>query len=326
MTLFSIGSLLVAFAGIAGVSAKSTHELSFFVLGDWGRQGTWNQSQVALLMGRKAAHLHPRFVISTGDNMYPNGLNSTSDPLFFQSFSSVYSAKGLQVPWHTVLGNHGYGDGFEYCQNDASSPCARGPLHLLSADLTARDWRWHCERSYTEVYLGGLVEFFFVDTSPFILDYRNKSWAKYNGGILEQSWELQLKEVEARLASSSAVWKIMVGHHPPRSNGAHGNNTEIMQHLEPLMVRYEVAAYFAGHDHNLEHLQLKENGLNIFVSGGGSDCDRGFDTDIDSKYQYPNQGFAAATVSSKELKVSYYTLDSGMNAAYTATILAPSGK
>ena len=97
-----------------------------------------------------------------------------------------------------------------------------------------------------------------------------------------------------------------------------------MQHLEPLMERYGVSAYFAGHDHNLEHLQL-ENGLHIFVSGGGSDCDRGFLTDVDAKYQYKDQGFAAATISShKELKVSFYTLKSGMNAAYTATILPPS--
>jgi tartrate-resistant acid phosphatase type 5 len=295
----------------------------FIAFADYGRQGTWNQTQVATLMGKKASHLRPRFVISTGDNMYPNGLNSTSDPLFFKSFSSVYKAKGLQVPWHAVLGNHGYGDGFEYCENDATSPCARGPMHLLSTELTARDWRWHCERSYTKRYLGGLVEFFFVDTSPFILDYRNRSWAKYEGGILQQNWELQLKEVEARVASSKALWKIMVGHHPPRSNGVHGNNTEIMQHLEPLLVKYGMSAYFAGHDHNLEHLQL-ENGLNIFVSGGGSDCDRGFDMDVNSKYQYANQGFASATVTEKELIVSFYTLESGMNAAYTATILLPS--
>ena len=32
----------------------------------------------------------------------------------------------------------------------------------------------------------------------------------------------------------------MVGHHPPRSNGHHGNNSELMQHLEPLLLRYGV--------------------------------------------------------------------------------------
>ena len=39
------------------------------------------------------------------------------------------------------------------------------------------------------------------------------------GGILSQSWEAQLLELEARLAASSARTKLVVGHHPVRSNG-----------------------------------------------------------------------------------------------------------
>ena len=37
------------------------------------------------------------------------------------------------------------------------------------------------------------------------------------GGILSQSWEAQLLELEARLAASSAHMKLVVGHHPVRS-------------------------------------------------------------------------------------------------------------
>lgn len=37
------------------------------------------------------------------------------------------------------------------------------------------------------------------------------------GGILSQSWEAQLLELEARLAASSAHMKLLVGHHPVRS-------------------------------------------------------------------------------------------------------------
>ncbi len=324
LALFSVGTISVAFAGISsGWTGASSSSISFFVLGDYGRQGTWNQTQVAMLMGEQAAHLSPQFVIATGDNFYPNGLNSTEDSLFYQSFQSVYTHKSLQVPFHTVLGNHDYGDGFEYCENDASSPCERGPLHILSARLTERDSRWHCERSYTESYLDGLVEFFFIDTSPFIVDYFNRSWAKYSGGIIEQDFELQLKEIETRLTSSTALWKIVVGHHPPRSNGVHGNNSEIMHNIEPLMEKHQVSAYFAGHDHNLEHIYVKEKRLNIFISGGGSDCDRGFDTNADANYQYKDQGFLAGTVSDKEFKVSFYTLKSKINPAYTVTLLPP---
>ena len=319
-TVFLVSAtLLLLFAGV-GTVVGAKPQLSFFVIGDWGRQGTWNQSQVAILMGSKASTLRPSFVISTGDNMYPNGLNSTDDPLFAQSFSSVYVAPSLQVPWYAVLGNHDWGDGYEYCVNDATVPCARGPKYQLGAELPERDWRWNCERSYTKRFLDDVVEIFFVDTSTFISAYRNVSWAKYDGGILQQNWELQLKEIESRLAASKALWKIMVGHHPPRSNGNHGNNSDIMQHLEPLMQRYGVKVFFEGHDHNLEHLHLLDKDLHIFVSGGGSDCDRGFSTTVQSKYQFPSSGFAAATVTEDYLEVSFYNLEAGNKASYTSRL------
>jgi len=76
-------------------------------VGDWGREGTTNQSAVAELMGDVSLRARPDFVISAGDNFYPNGLNSTQDALFTKSFISVYTASGLQVPWYAVLGNHG---------------------------------------------------------------------------------------------------------------------------------------------------------------------------------------------------------------------------
>ena len=37
------------------------------------------------------------------------------------------------------------------------------------------------------------------------------------GGILQQSWQAQLLELEARLARSAAAWKLVVGHHPARA-------------------------------------------------------------------------------------------------------------
>ena len=62
---------------------------------------------VAQLMGHVGTLTMPEFVVSTGDNFYPNGLNSTADSLFNKSFASVYTAMSLQLPWYAVLGNHG---------------------------------------------------------------------------------------------------------------------------------------------------------------------------------------------------------------------------
>ena len=42
-------------------------------IGDFGRRGLFNQSEVARLLAIKAADMDPDFIISVGDNMYPSG-------------------------------------------------------------------------------------------------------------------------------------------------------------------------------------------------------------------------------------------------------------
>lgn len=52
---------------------------------------------------------------------------------------------------------------------------------------------------------------------------------------MEQDWQQQLEDFEQKLMASRAMWKIVFGHHPPRSNGHHNNTVEMMQHVEPLL-------------------------------------------------------------------------------------------
>jgi len=40
--------------------------------------------------------------------------------------------------------------------------------------------------------------------------------------------------------------------------------------LVPLFKEHSVAAYFCGHDHDLQHLQLANVSTQLFVSGAGS--------------------------------------------------------
>jgi hypothetical protein len=55
-----------------------------------------------------------------------------------------------------------------------------------------------------------------------------------------------------------------------KSSGlAHGNQPEIIQHVLPILEKHHVQAYFAGHDHDLEHLKLGH--LHLIVSGAGSE-------------------------------------------------------
>ncbi|CAI5998114.1 unnamed protein product [Closterium sp. NIES-64] len=103
--------------------ADAQSQLSFLVVGDWGRNGDYNQSIVAESMGEVAAAIdssfvvastgdtfyddgmqdivqYSSFVVSTGDNFYDDGLQDINDPNFASSFSEIYQAPSLQTQWY----------------------------------------------------------------------------------------------------------------------------------------------------------------------------------------------------------------------------------
>ncbi len=55
-------------------------------------------------MGIVAKKFKPEFIVSTGDNIYPNGVRSTRDHNWIASFENIYTAQSLQTDWYVVLG------------------------------------------------------------------------------------------------------------------------------------------------------------------------------------------------------------------------------
>lgn len=286
----------------------------FLVLGDWGREGRFNQSEVAAAMSRKAGAMRVDFVVSTGDNFYPHGLSSPSDPAFLRSFSSIYYQRSLQVPWHSVLGNHDYGQSKSPDSPDCGKwdpDCFFSPLHQLDARLAARDPRWHCERSFQLTLAGGRVDMFFIDTTPLMTDYEAVVWRSNRGGLGEQSWEGEMRELEGRLARSRAPWKLVVGHHPIRTNHrAWHIYPEMRDRLEPLLIKHGAAAYFNGHDHTLQHIHAPSAGYHQINSGAGSRVGRVFHGTKHSPFQHAGNGFVAVRLRQAGMTVEYLGLDS----------------
>ena len=62
-------------------------------IGDFGRRGLFNQSDVARLLAIKAADMNPDFIISVGDNMYPSALWLA----FHRNIHASREAKPLQA-------------------------------------------------------------------------------------------------------------------------------------------------------------------------------------------------------------------------------------
>nr|AFK35320.1 unknown [Lotus japonicus] len=275
---------------------KPDGSLSFLVIGDWGRGGAYNQSQVAVQMGVIGEQLDIDFVISTGDNFYDDGLRGIDDAAFNYSFTKIYTAPSLQKPWYNVLGNHDY----------------RGDVEAqLSPVLTNLDKRWVCLRSY--VVNAEVAEFFFVDTTPFVGKYFTEpedhvyDWSGI--GPREQYISNILEDVDLALRESNAKWKIVVGHHAIRSAGHHGDTKELVNQLLPILEANNIDLFINGHDHCLQHISSLDSGIQFLTSGGGFKAWKG---DVkwwvpeEMKLYHDGQGFMSVKITQTQVDIAFY--------------------
>jgi tartrate-resistant acid phosphatase type 5 len=245
-----IGSLLPRRLFAADADAGG---LNFIVFGDWGRNGEEDQLEVAAQMGIAAQETGARFIISVGDNFYEDGVASVDDPQWQSSFEKVYAAPALQVPWRVILGNHDY-------HGNCDAQIAYGKISARWT-MPARHY------TRTETIDGGTaVDFFYLDTTPMAKAGDDTAVPLLH--LAGQDNERQVAWLAAALAASTAPWKIVVGHHPVYSGGGHGDTPYLVEHVLPLLQKYQVQAYFNGHDHDLQHLQAGT--VNLFCSGAGS--------------------------------------------------------
>jgi len=139
---------------------KAVKGLSFCVIGDWGKYGDYYQKAVADKLSGAVTGVGASFIISTGDNIYPNGVVSEYDPAWKYAYEDVYDTYPTHVNWYVVLGNHDY----------RTNPDAEVAYSKISG-------RWHMPARYfsTKETIKGdtskTVEFFFIDTTPFQKDY-----------------------------------------------------------------------------------------------------------------------------------------------------------
>jgi tartrate-resistant acid phosphatase type 5 len=280
-------------------TADATPEgLPFLVIGDWGRDGGRQQGAVAVQMGKAAASTGTRFVISVGDNFYSDGVASIDDPHWHASFEDVYDASALQVPWHAVLGNHDYrGNAEAQIAYSASSSRWRMPARFY-------------KRTETEPG-SGQVDFFHIDTCPFIEEYRGSKVR-----VDDQDAAKQLVWLDSELGRSGARWKIVVGHHPVFSGGSsHGSQPELIRNLKPLLDRHGVRAYFFGHDHDLQHIVV--DGVHYLGCGAGADT-RPTTKIAGSLFASDHPGFFSGKINGDVLDFSF--VDTAGEAIYQAVI------
>jgi len=291
---------------LLSIAVASAQTLNFLTLGDWGSPHQV-QRDVATQMGLVGAQTDIQFVLALGDNFYENGVSSDTDPQWKTTYSQVYTAQSLNVPWYAILGNHDHHKGR-----------GKGEIDFYK---NHRDNRWiEPDYWYTQSFQfnGTTVQIVFIDTVIMAPDSSQdllNEWVAEGRGHsslldkFESTREKFMKMADDQLAwltntlsNSTADWLFVAGHYPVYSGGEHGDTQELLQVLDPLLQQYNVDAYFNGHDHTLQHLQA--NSINYYVSGSGSKSGE-YNAIDQSVFGTTSEGFMLHQLSATDMAVSF---------------------
>ncbi|QXV65635.1 metallophosphoesterase [Mucilaginibacter sp. 21P] len=266
---------------LSATSLKDEYDVHFIALGDWGRNGEYDQNEVAKQMGLWAKNNPHDFVVSVGDNFYPKGVVSEHDPLWNYSFENIYTAHSLQCDWYPVLGNHDY-----HAEPEAQ----------ITYSKVSRRW---CMPAlyYTKQYKLGNNDkllMLFIDTDP-MLHADKKEYV-----------DKQMVWIDEQLKKADDVkWKMIIGHHPYYTVGPRIKNYDtltVREKLSPVFKKYNVDVYLSGHDHSLQHLK-PEGVTHQFISGAGSELTPVSEGIAYSRFQASDHGFMYFAINNSKISV-----------------------
>ncbi|MBS7562929.1 metallophosphoesterase [Mucilaginibacter sp. Bleaf8] len=262
--------------------------LEFAVVGDFGRGGEYYQKDMAANLAKAVTGINASFIISTGDNIYPDGVASVHDPLWNLSFENVFYQYPLHRPWYVVLGNH------DYHQNPQAE-----------VDYSQISGRWNMPARYHSFKqrIGTNAEalFVFIDTNPLEPSSYNSS---YRDELIRQDSTRQKQWLEKVLSdtSSTVKWKIVIGHHPLYTAGNRAlNKPEMRYTLEPLFEKYKVNVYISGHEHHLQYYHPPQKFTHHFISGAGSEANESLQPRGPVDFFAPIQGFMTFSITPNQL-------------------------
>jgi len=228
--------------------------LQVLVLGDWGTGGDGQRALAESIAATHAAN-PPNFVLTVGDNFYPDGVQGPDDPMWESHFESVYEGPFWdRIVFQAILGNHDH-HGVPDAQIEYSDVSPKW-------DMPGR--YYFVER---EVPGGATALFLALDTEPFS---KEDSSATH----IQSDW------ADAVLDGATADWVVVAGHHPVVTAGWHKSNEDVGTVVWPL-IEGRAHLYVSGHNHSTE---LLETAIDVpqLVCGGGGGTDNAYrvgDTD-----------------------------------------------
>jgi len=211
--------------------------MTFSIIGDFGEVG-----QPVLDVANMVKNWQPQFIITVGDNNYPDGQAETIDANVGQyyhdyigNYVGKYGPGAAENNFYPVLGNHDW----LTRSGDPSLPQPYLDYFTLPNN----------ERYYT--FQRGPVAFFALDSENLEPDGNTPDSA-------QAAW------LQRELAASAAPWKLVYLHHPPYSSDAlHASNPRVQWPYKA----WGASAVVAGHNHLYERLDV--DGFPYFVNGTG---------------------------------------------------------
>jgi hypothetical protein len=271
---------------VVAVVPVAAPRVNLLAMGDWGdggpRQKTVAQTLVRYVQDQSSRGRRVEAMLLAGDNFYVKQLTGADDPQFKTIFEDMYDPKVLDFPFYAALGNHDH-DADKHLSELAYArehPESRFKLPALwyRVDLPQAD---------------PLVTIFMLDsTKP---------------RLTPQQWQDQTSWLRDELSRPrTSRWTIAVAHHPFFSNGDHGDNGELRNEWGELFKQHGVDLYIAGHDHDLQHLEVSGWDQTSFILvGGGGATTRPMRVDNRGPWSWSGNGFADIAVSDDSLTVRF---------------------
>lgn len=278
---------MTLFAQTPEVWATLKKDANFFLANDLGRNGYYDQKNIAELMGTMAEVISPECVLAAGDVHHFDGIQSVNDPLWMTNYELIYSHPELMIEWLPILGNHEY----------------RGNTQAVM-DYSGVSRRWNMpSRYYTRVYEeeGTTVRFIMVDTTPLMSKYREESRKYPDAGL--QDNEKQLAWVDSVLNTTKEDWVIVVGHHPiyAETSKDDSERLDMQNSLDKVLRKHkQVAMYLCGHIHNFQHIRMANNPIDYVINSSAS-LSRKVKPIKGTLYCSPEAGFSVIAANKKEL-------------------------
>jgi tartrate-resistant acid phosphatase type 5 len=265
--------------------AHATEIIRFAAIGDYGDNSS-NSNGSENVEIRAVANLiedkNVNLIITTGDNSYTSTAIDTNIGKYYAdyigSYSGSYGDGAISNAFFPSAGNHDYSDG-----GGISTYLSYFTLPGIGTSTSGT--------SGTETYydfVQGPVHFFALDSN-----------SGMGVGSTQRNW------LQAQLAASTSLWKIVYDHYPPFSSALHKSTPGMQWPFE----EWGATAVLSGHDHVYERIIRDDNSdgtdMPYFITGLGGRSLYPFSAPVSgSKVRY-NSDYGTMIVDASDARITF---------------------